>query len=208
MIPTESFFGGVLYIDLRNYTSIVDEKDLKDIADIIYAYQECITVHLYKIFDTNEIKSIEYMGDGVLIVFNGDANHVLDNNHNNFGSKLYTNAKILRTHVNNLLEEKKVRYTRLQKLDFGMGISCSRIYVKNIFEEDELKRKMFFGQSLNRAAKIGDKMDRSKSHLGIDRYMYDDFLVHSLTELEQNRMVHNGDPIIHVYEENNIIVIQ
>lgn len=147
MVQNDSFSGYVIYIDLRGYTKIVEEKTLNNIAQIIYK-----------------------------------------------------SAKTIKTAVQNILKLEKEKYTNLDSIDFGMAISHSTIYQKNIIDDDKSNsRKMFFGVSLNRAAKIGDKMNSNKNHIGIDKPMYDDFLVNLLVK---ENMIKGTDPIVHMYSKH------
>ncbi len=53
---------------------------------------------------------------------------------------------------------------------------------------------MFFGTSLNRAAKIGDSMSKDYNHIAIDKNMYDDFLSRDLRETEKKRFKKREKP--------------
>ncbi len=204
MNQSKSFFGGVIYIDLRGYTKIVEEKILENIAEIIYDYQEVITQKIKNLFSSDEIATIEYMGDGVLIVLNRDQkdNNLENNDHHVFALALYQNAKVLSSILDNFLETKKQRYPSLEKIDFGIGLSCSKIYQRNVYNENNLKkREMFFGTCLNRAAKIGDSMSKDYNNIGIDKRMYDKFLIDDLIELEKQKIHKRDSPLVHMYEK-------
>lgn len=192
----KSFFGGVIYIDLRGYTKIVEEKILKNIADLIYSYQEVVISEVKENFDDTEIAAIEYMGDGILIILK-ELNNEISNKNSSFILKVYNNSKKIKRVVFDILELKKKEYTNLNSLDFGIGISASVIYQKNIFNKKTNKdRTLFFGTSLNRAAKIGDVMNVNKRHIGIDKIMYDDFLQ---IYLKDENMIKNKNPIVHMH---------
>ncbi len=66
-IISDSFYGGVIYIDLRGYTKIVNEKPLTNIAKIICSYQNKVKSIIENNFDLNEISSIEFVGDSVCL---------------------------------------------------------------------------------------------------------------------------------------------
>jgi len=189
------FYGGVIYIDLRGYTRIVEKKVLGNIASLIYHYQQDITNKVYELFD-DEVAAIEYMGDGVCIILKNK------NKNNTFVSTLYRNTLQLKDTVYSTIESKKQELTGLNDLDFGIGISTSRIYQKSILSPGQtIHRKMFFGTSLNRAAKIGDSMNNKKNYIGIDKMMYDEFLENSLGGYY---FVKAKKPIVHMYERNEL----
>jgi len=196
MPSDKAFFGGVIYIDLRGYTKIVEEKILKNIADLIYSYQEVVVKEIKKDFDNTEIAAIEYMGDGILIILK-ELNNEIRKNNSDFFLKIYNNSKKIKSMVFEILELKKKEYTNLNSLDFGIGISASDIYQKNVFNKNTNKeRALFFGTSLNRAAKIGDVMNVKKKHIGIDKIMYDKFLHRYIKD---ENMIKNTNPIVHMH---------
>ena len=175
MSEAEYFFGGVIYIDLRGYSDLVEDKPLKNIAKIIYKYQVNIATKINKLFFSNKIMTIEYMGDGILVIIKEDSN-MIDNNSairkNNFELKLYDSADVLREYMVSFITKVQKKYKSiisLDKLDFGMGISCSNIYYYNSADS----RKVFFGTSLNRAAKIGDAVNKDKNNFGIDLQLFE-----------------------------------
>jgi len=200
MLQNDSFSGCVIYIDLRGYTKIVEEKILNNIAQIIYNYQNAITKTINQLYDKDDIAAIEYMGDGVMIIIKQQVDRNYQNIDIAFANNIYKSAKTIKNVVQNILKLEKEKYTNLDRIDFGMAISHSTIYQKNIIDDDKSNsRKMFFGVSLNRAAKIGNKMNSNKNHIGIDKPMYDDFLVNLLVE---ENMIKGIDPIVHMYSEN------
>lgn len=201
MYPSESFLGAVIYIDLRGYTKIVEEKVLENIAQIIYNYQEAITNQINQIYNDEDVAVIEYMGDGVMIIIkqNEKEKNINDTNTVSFAHEIYKNAILIKNTVLEILKVEKEKYSDLDIIDFGMAISYSLIYQKNIISEKKIHRKMFFGTSLNRATKIGNAMDAKKNHIGIDKKMYDSYLVRIL---KNNLMVKAPKPIVHMYLEN------
>jgi len=203
MFQNNSFFGGVIYIDLRNYTKIVEEKVLSNIADIIYDYQELVTKKINKIFNKKTISTIEYMGDGILVILNNSlVSKNLSNSYKNSTTsdviciEIYKASKILKDDLSEFLKNKKEQYTGLEKLDFGIGISCSKIFQK-YHKKDE--RKIFFGTSLNRAAKIGDSMNEKYNNVAIDKKMYDEYLLDILDNSEKNKLKFREKPLVHMY---------
>lgn len=178
------FIGGVIYIDLRGYTRIVGEKVLKNVANIIYNYQNNIHIKVSEYFAENTISTIEYVGDGVMIIIEG--------NNSFFNKKLFDGAIELKNYMKKKLQDEKMHYSGIDKLDFGMAISSGKIYERNINNKND-KRKMFFSQSLNRATKIGDVMNYKKNHLGIDKSIYNDIEMKEVFrsyEKETNPIVH------------------
>ncbi len=175
MSQTEYFFGGVIYIDLRGYSDLVEDKPLKNIAEIIYEYQVNIATKINKLFFSDKIMTIEYMGDGILVIIKDNSN-MIDNNSgirkNSFELKLYDSADVLKQYMVSFISKVQNEYESmmsLDKLDFGMGISCSNIY----YHEAGDSRKVFFGTSLNRAAKIGDAVNKDKNNIGIDLQLFE-----------------------------------
>ena len=83
-IISDSFYGGVIYIDLRGYTKIVNEKPLTNIAKIICSYQNKVKSIIENNFDLNEISSIEFVGDSVMSIIRKNS---FDNY--SFGNKLF-----------------------------------------------------------------------------------------------------------------------
>ncbi len=203
MFHNKSFFGGVIYIDLRNYTKIVEEKVLENIADIIYDYQELVTEKINKIFDKSTVSTIEYMGDGILVILNSE--NILEDLNDSTNKltisnllcmEIYKASKILKDSLSDFLQNKKEQYTGLEKLDFGVGISCSKIFQKYNKKD---KRKIFFGTSLNRAAKIGDSMNEKYNNVAIDKEMYDEYLLDILNNSEKNKLKFRKKPLVHMY---------
>ncbi|WP_373033387.1 hypothetical protein [Sulfurovum sp.] len=197
MQQNKSFLGAVIYIDLRGYTKIVEEKVLENIAQLIYNYQEVITQKINNLYTDEDIAIIEYMGDGVMIIIKQQELEVT--NTDMFAHNIYQNATTIKNSVLKILKLEKEKYTDLDSIDFGMAVSLSKIYQKNITTNRNQQRKMFFGVSLNRATKIGNAMDAKKNHIGIDKKMYDDYLVNTL---HKYNMVKGTKPIVHMYSEN------
>lgn len=167
---SNSFYGGVIYIDLRGYTTIVDEKPLSNIAEIIYSYQNEVKSIIKNNFNSNEISSIQFVGDGVMVIikkYNNDDKYL-------FNEKIFKVSYKLKNEIYFLIREKKEQYSGLDNLDFGIGISTSDILKKTIFEDDSEKRDIYFGNSLNRACKIGDSMSSKKNYIGIDKRIFDE----------------------------------
>lgn len=167
---SNSFYGGVIYIDLRGYTTIVDEKPLSNIAEIIYSYQNEVKSIIKDNFNSNEISSIQFVGDGVMVIikkYNNDDKYL-------FNEKIFKVSYKLKNEIYFLIREKKEQYSGLDNLDFGIGISTSDILKKTIFEDDSEKRDIYFGNSLNRACKIGDSMSSKKNYIGIDKRIFDE----------------------------------
>jgi len=118
---------------------------------------------------------IEYMGDGILVIIK-DYSKKTDNysaiKEGNFELKLYDSADVLREYMVSFITKVQKNHKSiisLDKLDFGMGISYSNIY----YHESEDSRKVFFGTCLNRAAKIGDAMNKDKNNIGIDLQLFE-----------------------------------
>lgn len=199
-MKNESFFGGVIYIDLRGYTRLVEEKVLENIANIIYDYQNLVTVKVNKTFDKQTISTIEYMGDGLMVVLNNSyvsENMIVDSpSPDLFCLKIYEAGKTLKSSLSEFLKNQKKQYIGLEKLDFGIGISCSKIFQKYHKKE---KRKIFFGTSLNRAAKIGDSMNEKYNNVAIDKQMYDEYLLDILDNSEKNKLKFREKPLVHMY---------
>lgn len=168
-IISDSFYGGVIYIDLRGYTKIVNEKPLTNIAKIICSYQNKVKSIIENNFDLNEISSIEFVGDSVMSIIRKNS---FDNY--SFGNKLFEVSCKLKDEIYKLIENKKNEYYGLNDLDFGIGISTSDILKRTVYENDLDKRNIYFGDSLNRACKIGDRMNSKKNYIGIDKRMYDE----------------------------------
>lgn len=165
---SDLFYGGVIYIDLRGYTNIVQEKTLENIAEIIYSYQKEVKSTIES-FLRNEIRAIEFVGDGVMcIIKQGNYDKHI------FSNKLFEVANKLRDKIKLLIANMKERYSELNNLDFGIGISTSNILKNTIFENNSEQRDIYFGNSLNRACKIGDRMNSKKNHIGMDKRMYDE----------------------------------
>jgi len=167
---SNSFYGGVIYIDLRGYTTIVDEKPLSNIAEIIYSYQNEVKSIIKNNFNSNEISSIQFVGDGVMAIikkYNNDDKYL-------FSEKIFKVSYKLKNEIYFLIREKKEQYSGLDNLDFGIGISTSDILKKTIFENDSEQRDIYFGNSLNRACKIGDSMSSKKNYIGIDKRIFDE----------------------------------
>ncbi|ADV45876.1 hypothetical protein [Nitratifractor salsuginis] len=199
------FFGGVFYIDLRNYTKLVDDEILKKIAEIIYDYQNLINFEVNKYFNKETISAIEYMGDGIMIIIkNNDVSANISAKsylHNPFCFKIYEAGKIFRDSLDNFLQCQKEDYKKyigLKILDFGIGLSYSKIF-KKIHKRDN--RNMFFGSSLNRAVKIGDSINKKYNHLAIDKKMYDDYLINILSESEKRLIIKRDKPLVHMYQK-------
>lgn len=201
-IISDSFYGGVIYIDLRGYTKIVDEKPLTNIAEIIYSYQNKVKLIIENNFNLNEISSIEFVGDGVMSIIRKNS---LDNY--SFGNRLFEVSCKLKDEIYKLIENKKNQYYGLNDLDFGIGISTSDILKKNISENNLSLRDIYFGNSLNRACKIGDKMNSKKNYIGIDKRMYDEnnnnMYNNSLENdnyyiLYNNILIKEKEPIVHL----------
>jgi hypothetical protein len=199
-MDNESFFGGVIYIDLRNYTKIVEEKVLENIANIIYDYQELVTKKINEIFEKSTISTIEYMGDGIMVVLNNShasESRIVDSiSSDSFCLEIYEASKTLKSSLSEFLQNKKEQYMGLEKLDFGIGISCSKIFQKYHKKDN---RKIFFGTSLNRAAKIGDSMNEKYNNIAIDKKMYDEYLLDILDDLEKNKLKFREKPLVHMY---------
>ncbi len=171
----EFFNGGVIYIDLRGYTDIVEEKPLENIAEIIHDYQTQIKQLAKKNFLEKDIATIEYMGDGVLMVIRNkatDDSSQLDED--KFIIELYQKANSIKKNMSTFVSQKKTEYPHmniLDKLDFGMGVAYGLIYQRT----SQDNRQIFFGTSLNRAAKIGDAMNKDRNNLGIALDMFQRF---------------------------------
>ncbi len=201
-MKNKSFFGGVIYIDLRGYTDIVEDKaeeTIKFLADFIYDYQQKVTSLTKQLFKKNNIATIEYMGDGILIIL---MNQTANMNDRNFAINIYENAKNIKESMVSFISNKKRSHPDiffLKKLDFGMGIACSNIFRK---VSTSNSRELFFGTSLNRASTIGDSMKKEKNNLGISLDMFQligtDYFVldstkHTNTNLEKELYVWIND---------------
>ena len=151
-------------------------------------------------FTNNEIKSIQFVGDAVMTIIMQNDNYCK----HLFNRRIFDVSYKLKREINSLLEEQKKLYSGLNDLDFGIGISPSNILCQTDIENDLNKRKIYFGNSLNRACKIGDSMSSKKNHIGIDiricnvmgkkeksKYLY--FLFNHLIKK-------NKRPFAHLYE--------
>jgi len=189
----KSFFGGAIYIDLREYTTIVEKKVLENIAMIIYDYQDLVAVEINKIFKKETISAIEYIGDGIMIILNNyDFSIEKDSQaHDSLCNKIYEASKALKTSLSTFLKNQKEQYTGLEKLDFGIGISCSTVFQK-YHEKDN--RRIFFGTCLNRAAKIGDSVSSKFNHIAIDKKCFDKYLSKNL---EKDKLKLRRAPLSH-----------
>ena len=203
---SDSFYGGVIYIDLRGYTKIVDEKPLTNIAEIIYSYQNEVKSIIENNFSKFEISSIQFVGDGVMAIMRNYENH--DTYY--FGNKLFEVACKLKDEIYQLIENKKTQYSGLNDLDFGIAISTSEILKKTVSEIDLNKRDIYFGNSLNRACKIGDSMNSKKNYIGIDKRMYDENnMNNNLLENDNYYLIYNKkfvkkeNPIVHLILEDS-----
>lgn len=165
------FYGGVIYIDLRGYTTIVDVKPLNNVAEIIYSYQNKVKSIIKHSYLKHEISTIEFVGDGVMCIIE----HIYDEKYV-FSNKLFKIANELRYKIEQLIKNMKKSYSELNNLDFGIGISTSDILKKTIFENDSEQRDIYFGNSLNRACKIGDSMSSKKNYIGIDKRIFDEVI--------------------------------
>ena len=196
-MENKSFFGGVIYIDIRGYTVLVEEKILGNIANIIYDYQDLVKQKVHNIFDNKQIATIEYMGDGIMIILNGThIDDYIECEWNPICKEIYVASIIIKESLIEFFKKEKEYYDGLDKLDFGIGISCSMLFQKYNKVDN---RKIFFGTSLNRAAKIGDKMNKKYNHIAIDKKMYDDYLLNLLDNLEKNKLEFRKDPLVHMY---------
>jgi len=195
-VNNTSFFGGVIYIDLRGYTRLVEEKILSNIANIIYNYQDLIDSKVHDIFNNKQIAAIEYMGDGIMIIIKELDMDNYVNESNKICKEIYEGSKKIKKSLISFFEDQKEEYSGVEKLDFGIGISCSKIFQKY---HEKGNRKIFFGTSLNRAAKIGDSMNAKYNHIAIDKKMYDDYLLNTLDKLERNRLKFRDKPLVHMY---------
>ncbi len=204
---SDSFYGGVIYIDLRGYTKIVDEKPLTNIAEIIYSYQNEVKSIIENNFSKFEISSIQFVGDGVMAIMRNYENH--DTYY--FGNKLFEVASKLKNAIYQLIETMKTNLLLLNHLDFGIAISTSEILKKTVSEIDLNERDIYFGNSLNRAYKIGDSMHSKKNYIGIDKRMYDENNNIKNDLLENNnyyimynkKFVKKENPIVHLILEDN-----
>lgn len=169
-ITSDSFYGGVIYIDLRGYTKIVDEKPLTNIAEIIYSYQNRVQMIIENKFHQPYISSIQFVGDGVMAIIKNYKN----NDKYLFNEKIFKVTYQLKNEIFLLIKEKKEQYLGLNDLDFGIGISSSDILKKTIFKNNSKIRDVYFGNSLNRACKIGDSMNSEKNYIGIDKRIFDE----------------------------------
>lgn len=192
---SNSFYGGVIYIDLRGYTTIVDEKPLNNIAEIIYSYQNKVKSIIRNNFNSNEISSIQFVGDGVMAIIKK-----YNNDKYLFNKKIFKVSHKLKDEIFFLIKEKKEQYSGLDNLDFGIGISTSDILKKTIFENDSEQRDIYFGNSLNRACKIGDSMSSKKNYIGIDKRMFD--------EVNKERKYHKDDKNNDFYSLFNILLVK
>ena len=193
---SNSFYGGVIYIDLRGYTTIVDEKPLSNIAEIIYSYQNEVKSIIKNNFNSNEISSIQFVGDGVMAIikkYNNDDKYL-------FSEKIFKVSYKLKNEIYFLIREKKEQYSGLDNLDFGIGISTSDILKKTIFENDSEQRDIYFGNSLNRACKIGDSMSSKKNYIGIDKRIFD--------EVGGERKYHKDDKDNDFYNLFNMLLVK
>ena len=187
-IISDSFYGGVIYIDLRGYTKIVNEKPLTNIAKIICSYQNKVKSIIENNFDLNEISSIEFVGDSVMSIIRKNS---FDNY--SFGNKLFEVSFKLKDEIYQLIKNKKDEYYGLNDLDFGIGISTSNILKRTVYENDLDKRNIYFGNSLNRACKIGDRMNSKKNYIGIDKRMYDEN-----NDMYNKFFIKKEKPIVHL----------
>jgi hypothetical protein len=179
---SDSFYGGVIYIDLRGYTNIVKEKPLKNVAEIIYSYQKEVKSIIKNSSLRNKISTIEFVGDGVMAIIKKDS---YDKYH--FANELFRVANKLRYKIDQLIQNMKENYSELDNLDFGIALSISEILKKTVSENNSSKRKLYFGNSLNRACKIGDSMNSKKNYIGIDKRIFDEiYLEKNYIKMKEN----------------------
>lgn len=104
----------------------------------------------------------------------------------------------------------KTELSLLNHLDFGIAISTSEILKKTVSEIDLNERDIYFGNSLNRACKIGDSMNSKKNYIGIDKRMYDENnMNNNLLENDNYYLIYNKkfvkkeNPIVHLILEDS-----
>lgn len=207
-ITSDLFYGGVIYIDLRGYTTIVDAKPLNNIAEIIYSYQNEVKLIIKNNFNSDEISSIQFVGDGVMAIIK-----IKNDDKYLFNEKIFKVSCKLKNKIYLLIEKKKEQYPGLDELDFGIGISTSEILKNTIYENDSEKRDIYLGNSLNRASKIGDSMSSIKNYIGIDKRIFDEIgREKKYYRDEKNNFYYNifndifmkvERPIVHLISKNN-----
>lgn len=155
----------VLYIDLRKYTDMVDSKNLINVIEIVDGYQKLVTEKIKSEFTETDIITIEYMGDGIIVIL---ANPYYDKTIPKSLIKCINLAIELKRSIKSYLKNMKMQYSMMEKVDFGIGISQGEMYIKLGTEKNS-----YIGAALNHAVKIGDVQDQTKHNIGIEQHVFE-----------------------------------
>lgn len=160
----KSFYGTVLYIDIRHSTDLLNNHRYTTVAKMLIAYYNAI-VRVAK-ETRGEIRS--FNGDSLLVFYKGDI--ISSANQAVRAAFLMTTAIV--QYVNPAMGG-------LTDLDFGIGIDYGKVLVTKVGMggANQNKDLIWIGKAVNRSTKISDKC-KNPFYIGISDKIYEN--------LEQN----------------------
>ena len=150
----------VLFVDIRNFTSISEQLPPQDVAAILneyFAVTEPIIAKYHGIVN-------KYMGDGVLAVF---GEPIQNDNHP-------LNAVLRGMEILNAMKVLKEKFINegKPKIDIGIGINTGEVFAGNIGTEERLEYTVI-GDNVNLAYRIEAFNQILKTQFLVSQYTYE-----------------------------------
>ena len=168
------FEGVVLYIDMRNSTKILSQKNRKVVAKIHMAYFHAIL----KIAENSDGEVRSFNGDSILVFFNGNRKETINN-----AVEMALKIKFILSNEDGI----KNYIEKYFKVDYGIGIDFGHILCTKIglAKRPNKKDLIWIGHAVNKSTVISDE-GNSPYNIGISKVIYDNLFDELKFELSEN----------------------
>lgn len=154
------FESTVLYIDLRNSTTILNNHNKSTVAKLLKSYYYAIV----KIARSLDGEPRSFNGDSLLVFFQGTSKFTLSN---------AVKAAMKMKYVLSIDEEIQTQFSKYSKLDYGIGIDDGKILCAKVGlgGDSDNKDLVWIGNAVNASTVLSDK-GKSPNQIYISSYVY------------------------------------